>query len=69
MSKRKSYHPSARIDTGSSATATAERKAKIRCTWNSRGFSCECQVCADRITRRQLDMVAAQANRALKGRI
>lgn len=69
MSKRNAYHPSARLDTGSSATATAERKKRIPCTWNTQGFSCVCEVCADRLTSRQLDLQAAAATRALRGRI
>ncbi len=53
MSKRNRYHPSARIDSGSSATATAERKKRIPCTWSTQGFSCECEVCARRDRRRR----------------
>lgn len=68
MSKH-AYHPSARIDTGSSATATAERRKHIPCTWNTQGFSCECEVCTNRLTSRQLALQAAAAVRALRGRI
>lgn len=67
MSKRNSYHPSARVETGS--TATTERKRKIPCTWNTRGYSCECAFCADRLTKAQLDAAAEKAARALRGRI
>lgn len=67
MSKRNSYHPSARVELGS--TATAERKRRVPCTWKTRGYSCECAFCAERLTKAQLDLAAKAAARALRGRI